>query len=242
MSRRDTIIISVLVNAALLAVLFITAVTSKNLPQDEVKQASSALLEETTIDAKELFSSNVENKETIEEKEMIPQEVQKQFMTLVDENEKNIKNEDEQIVYKLPEIAKNIEEAKQDVAASEISNLVNVTVRKGDTLEKIARANNVKVSEIVKANNLSNSFLKIGQQLVIPKQKVEKTAVTNIEQKPKTLSIAKDQPQYYTVKVGDNPYTIAVKHNLKLSDFLKLNNLDDKKAKKLKPGDKLRIR
>ena len=81
MSRRDTIIISVLVNAALLAVLFITAVTSKNPVQEDVKLSTSTHLEETTIDAKELFSAssaNIETKDFVPTKEMVPQEVQKE--------------------------------------------------------------------------------------------------------------------------------------------------------------------
>lgn len=256
MSRRDTIIISVLVNAALLAVLFITAVTSKNSAKEDAKIASSTILEETTIDAKDLFSANTENKDgvivenkdaqavvNVENKdaslikENIPQEVQKEFLSVIDENDKNIKPQEEKVLYKLPEALANVEEKKEEITP-EVTNKI-VTVKKGDTLEKIARVNKVKVSELTKANKLQNSFLKIGQQLVIPK-KAEKNIASNTESKAEY--IGKDQPEYYTLKVGDNPYTVAVKHNLKLSDFLKINNLDEKKARKLKPGDKLRIR
>jgi len=240
MSRRDTIIISVLVNAALLAVLFITAVTSKNKIQEEIKLSNATLLEETTIDAKELFSSNVENKDIIATKEFVPKEAQKEFITLVEENEKELKKEEEKIIYKLPQIAKNIQENKQ-IITPEITDSIKITVKKGDTLEKIARANNVKILEITKLNNLQNSFLRIGQQLLIPKQKL-KNENASVEQKSIAEILPKNQPEYYTIKVGDNPYTIAIKHNIKLTDILKLNNLDEKKAKRLKPGDKLRIR
>jgi peptidoglycan DL-endopeptidase LytF len=255
MSRRDTIIISVLVNAALLAVLFITAVTTKNSAKEDVKLSSSSVLEETTIDAKELFSSNVENSmenkdlvaltgsnttpTTIAANEMIPSEIKKEFATSLIENENIIKKEDEKVLYKLPEVAKSLEELKSEVSTNDVANSINVIVKKGDTLEKIAKANKTKVSDIIQANNLSNSFLKIGQQLVIPKKINEKNVSTETV---KTDLIAKNQPEYYTLKVGDNPYTVAVKHNLKLADILKINKLDEKKARKLKPGDKLRIR
>ena len=38
---------------------------------------------------------------------------------------------------------------------------------------------------------------------------------------------------YYTVKCGDNPWTIAMKHHMKVEELLKLNNLDNKSAKKI---------
>lgn len=248
MSRRDTIIISVLVNAALLAVLFITAVTSKNTVKEERKPAVCANLEETAVDAKELFSANNDNNQPDMANQGVFQEAQKEFVSLIKETQNEVKKEEENVVYKLPEIAQNLQEARQVLAPEAIASgtllktsCAKVTVKKGDTLEKIAKANKVKVSEMVKANNLANSFLKIGQELVIPKQNSQKRA-DSLDQKPKKEFIALGQPEYYTIKVGDNPYTIAVKHNLKLADVLKINNLDEKKARKLKPGDKIRIR
>jgi LysM repeat protein len=49
-------------------------------------------------------------------------------------------------------------------------------------------------------------------------------------------------PEYYTVKVGDNPWTIAKKHNLKVEELLKLNGLNEQRARKLKPGERLRVK
>ena len=59
-------------------------------------------------------------------------------------------------------------------------------------------------------------------------------------EKPKTEKI--ETAKYYTVKPGDNPWTIAMKHHIKVDDLLKMNDLDNHKAKKLRPGDKLKIR
>jgi LysM repeat protein len=50
------------------------------------------------------------------------------------------------------------------------------------------------------------------------------------------------QPEYYVIKSGDNPWTIARKFHIKFEDLLRLNNLDEEKAKNLKIGQKLRIR
>lgn len=50
------------------------------------------------------------------------------------------------------------------------------------------------------------------------------------------------EERYYTVKNGDNPWTIATKNHIKVEELLRLNGLDDAKAKKIKPGDRLRIK
>jgi LysM repeat protein len=257
MSRKKTIIISVLVNAALLAILFITALTSKNKHKNDQKIQNTALLEETTIDAKELFSPSSDAKDNltisdlaangmpaqnnnvanVATNEQNPQSVSQEYRSILDEKNSNI-SQNETITYKLPEI-----ESKQDV--NPISELplsvstIEVKVKKGDTLEKIARRNKVKVSEIIKMNNLSNSFLKIGQTLQLPAKNKDVTSKIASNSSTETKS---SLAEYYTIKIGDNPYTIAIKHNLKPNQLLKLNNLDEKKARKLKPGDKLRIR
>jgi nucleoid-associated protein YgaU len=53
---------------------------------------------------------------------------------------------------------------------------------------------------------------------------------------------AVEEGKYYIVKSGDNPWSIAIKNHIKFDELLRLNHLDEDKAKKLKPGDKLRIK
>jgi LysM repeat protein len=48
--------------------------------------------------------------------------------------------------------------------------------------------------------------------------------------------------EYYVLKSGDNPWTLARKFHIKFSDLLALNDLDEEKAKNLKVGQKIRIR
>ncbi len=50
------------------------------------------------------------------------------------------------------------------------------------------------------------------------------------------------QPEYYIVKSGDSPWKIARKFHLDFEDLLKMNGLNEEKAKNLKIGQKLRIR
>lgn len=47
---------------------------------------------------------------------------------------------------------------------------------------------------------------------------------------------------YYTVHEGDSAWSVALRHKMKVSDLLKLNDLDENSARKIKPGDQLRIR
>ena len=53
-----------------------------------------------------------------------------------------------------------------------------VKVKKGDVLERIARQNNVSVSDIMKINKLTSTRLKIGQVLKLPSAGSSKAAAT----------------------------------------------------------------
>lgn len=80
----------------------------------------------------------------------------------------------------------------------------------GDNLYSIARKNNTTVSELIQLNNLSSSNLSIGQRLKLPTV---------------TSSIPNDSNNYYTVKSGDNLYSIAQKYNTTVNELKDLNNL-----------------
>lgn len=111
-----------------------------------------------------------------------------------------------------------------------------VTVKKGDSLDKIARAHKTTVDELIKLNRLPSSFLKVGQVLKLPAEKAVAAAPS--------LNAAKgdSSPEYYVVRPGDNPWKVAMKHHIKVEDLLRLNNLTPEKARKLKAGDRLRVK
>ncbi len=71
---------------------------------------------------------------------------------------------------------------------------------------------------------------------VAPKAEKEQEAPLEL---PLNTETAKEE--YYIVKPGDNPWTIAKKNHMRVEDLLRLNNMDQAKAKKLRPGDRLRI-
>ena len=102
------------------------------------------------------------------------------------------------------------------------SNTINYTVKKGDSLYKIANAYNTSVTNIVNLNNLKNNNLSIGKVLKIP--------VTSGGTSPSM--------QTYTVKSGDNLYSIARKFNTTVDSIKKKNNLN---SNLLSVGQKLVI-
>lgn len=221
MDRKKTIITAVLINAGVLAVLLIAALVGQeevSIPEQQVVVAPEPLLPVETA---------------AKEEQPAPPLVQLPPAASVPVPE-------EQVVHKLPPPAVAVAEpeVKPEPKAVE-SGYIEVVVKKGDTLEKIARAHQTTVEEILKVNQLPSSFLRIGQILKIPAAKTLSTAPKLKPLPPKEKTAG---PEYYTVKVGDNPWTIAMRHHLKVDELLKLNGLNEEKARKLKPGDRLRIR
>lgn len=50
------------------------------------------------------------------------------------------------------------------------------------------------------------------------------------------------QEEWYVMKSGDNPWKVAKTNKIKFDDLLKLNGLNEERARNLKPGDRIRIR
>ena len=223
MDRKKTILVAVLINAGLLVVLFIAALTTEEESASEMSQMS--MVHET---AQPLFIEPVDLAVKPPPLATAPQLAPPEIPAVVLPP----------MVLESPPIAAAPSEPVVQASTAE-STYVEVTVKKGDSLEKIAKAHNTTVDELIKLNQLSNSFLRIGQVLKIPVGKTVMVATPKII-KPLQSEIASSE--FYTVKVGDNPWTIAMKHHMKVEELLKLNSLNEERARKLKPGDRLRIR
>lgn len=248
MSRRDTIIIAVLVNAGLLVVLFTTALKSDrtepeiaaNSAPQAPKVAELALPKESPLPKDEVDqvlsqfppSTTASTPATLAKKEAGPAP---------------LNFADDLKALSQPETASGFQAAGAPSLPNETvsfavekpaASLSEVRVKKGDVLEKIARVNHTTVEEIMKANHLTNTRLKIGQVLKIP----GKGAVAKSSSGEQNKTESEQGAKYYTVKKGDSPWTISVKNHIKVEELLKLNNLDEEKARRLKAGDKLRIR
>ena len=231
MSRRDTIIIAVLVNAALLMILFATAIRTGD-SKEEIKKKNSrgTELAVTPSVQDELLNEFVTSAPTI----TAPIG---QSLYPFEETEIVIAP---QPTYTSPPIVHNPPPTTPTNLSHSVekqdSPFVNITVKKGDFLEKIAKANNTTVASIMKASNLSSTQLKIGQVLKVPLTKGDKIPPASSPQSPSVSG------EFYIVKEGDNPWLIASRNKINLEELLRLNGLDDQKAKHLRPGDRLKIR
>ena len=90
------------------------------------------------------------------------------------------------------------------------SNITIYTVKRGDTLYSIAKQYDVSIDDLLEYNQLFNTILTIGQQLVIPID--DNSSDNNI---------------VYVVKNGDTLYSIAKRYNVDVDLLKNYNNLDD---------------
>lgn len=95
----------------------------------------------------------------------------------------------------------------EDYIIPTTTNVINYTVKKGDSLYQIANKYNTSVSAIMKLNNLTSNTLNIGQVLKIPSVSNGNATMT------------------YVVKKGDSLYSIAKKFNTTVDSIKKKNNL-----------------
>lgn len=253
MNRRDAIVVAVLINAGVLIVLFASALKSKTTgeqmaavnsssqmvheipliaeskekietPRDEVDQVLSQLA--MTNSQMKPAETHLENKSIATE--TAPVDFTADLNAFASSENKAEENTASQAVQEAPKMVTPAQEVRKP--------FTEIRVKKGDFLAKIARRHHCSVEELMKINHLKSSNLKIGQTLKIPNPAKN---TSSSQQK----SIPSDENAvYYTVRPGDNPWTIALKNKIKVEELLQLNNLDAEKAKRLKPGDRLRVK
>ncbi|BAE80922.1 cell wall binding muramidase [Chlamydia felis Fe/C-56] len=242
MNRRDTIIIATLVNVVLVLVLFTTAKQADKKNADVLLPPLPTKLVEVVPPSVEKVQEKVEKveKPVIES---VPQRVSKEEMAAQF-------SENKPVVVKaspaptIPQITAPVPVANPAPAEPKVQvaketpkkeGYATVIVKKGDFLERIAKANHTTVAVLMQINDLSSTQLKIGQILRVP--------VSDKQEETKNPQVKVAKPEdFYTVQEGDSPWTIALRNHIRLEDLLKMNDLDEQKARKLRPGDQLRIR
>lgn len=251
MTKRDMIIIAILVNTGLLAVLFMMAINSDSdtvtdpitiqqpIAEVTLNVPSQTVSEPTFTPPAQSDESDVSLKEFSTDPAPLP--------VLQEESASTHFDEEESLAEEAPKQVKPKLEAEQPKESEK--KVVEVTVKRGDSLDKIARANGTTIKEIKDTNKLTSTRLDIGQVLKVPVGS-KKSAPAQATSKPASKPAKKDENkqvassdiQYYTIKAGDNPWKIARQFHLKVDDLLKLNNMDEDKARNLKAGDKIRIK
>ena len=125
-----------------------------------------------------------------------------------------------------------------DAPATPAANLPAVPeyyrVKSGDTIMRIATAYGVSAESLINLNDLEDlGDIHVGQELKLPSGA---TSPNEALLAPRTV---KDSGNYYTVKSGDTPVSIAHKLHVVYADLLQLNKIED--PKKLKIGSRLKV-
>ncbi len=142
--------------------------------------------------------------------------------------------------------------------ASSAFGAVQYTVRKGDTLDSIAKKHQVSLKELRQANRVSPKHMKPGAKIVIP---VKASATSTAKKKsaappadmqdvkakkpaeeasePETAPDKKTEAVYHTVRKGDTLSSISREYSLTTADLKELNNLH---RNKLRSGQKLLVK
>ena len=92
-------------------------------------------------------------------------------------------------------------------------------VEKGDSLWNISKKFNIDIDELIALNNLQDLTIKLGQELLVPKQVIEN--------------------EYYIVQKGDTLWSISKEYNISIDKLKELNNL---KTNLLSIGQKLIVK
>ena len=109
-------------------------------------------------------------------------------------------------------------------------------VVEGDTLYKIARNYNVNLQDIIDLNNLgNNSFLELGQIILLPKGAINKKVIIK-----KNIKLASKKVFYHQTSKSEDLSIISEIHKITKEEINILNNLNN--TEKINPNIKLKIR
>lgn len=236
MNRKDTILMAVFINAGLLAFLFMLAVQLNDEKVEGKPESEQILAIQPEEQPKKYYTKEVREEEV--------DHVLNDFAATIAPPpisyaaEKPV--QEKVVVKETPPPVKTPTIAYTQKDTDKTEKYVDVTVKRGDALEKIARSNGTTVEAIKKANNLTSNQIAIGQVLKVPVG----TPKSAVEYKPqrKNEEVAVGDAQYYTIKEGDNPWKIARQFHVNYDDILRLNHLDEEKARNMKIGDRIRVK
>lgn len=239
MNRKEVIAVTVIINVILLSVLFFMAsrIDDEIAPSPEI---ASVPIYEKLLETKESSVTLAAKPRTVQETPVDEVDtVLRDFAAAVAASHQQKITKVEEPVPHLPPQVPNPPSPPvapiKNASYPSSQNMVEIIVKRGDFLQKIANQNGSTVEAIKMANNLKNDQLKVGQVLRIP-----------LISRPETIAMAaprlsENTPGTYKVKSGDSPWKIAKQFNVNAEEILRLNNLDENTAKNLKPGDVIRV-
>ena len=114
------------------------------------------------------------------------------------------------------------------------------TVRRGETLSHISRRYGTTLTNLLKANNLHNSRLKIGQRLRVP-YKITKYVLLKKGQKTRQFAVNRKNgtKAFHTLRKGETLSNVSRQYHVPLELLVQWNNISD--VRKVRAGKKLAI-
>jgi len=111
-------------------------------------------------------------------------------------------------------------------------------VKKGDTLDAIAKKYGANAEKIRSLNSIKTANLNIGQRLQIPLSGSDDNSIYSAPEKT-IANQSTPSSNYYVVKSGDSLWSIAKSQNLSVDALARMNNMNSKSALQL--GQKLLV-
>lgn len=112
------------------------------------------------------------------------------------------------------------------------------TVKRGDSLWKIANKYKISVSKLKSLNKLSSDIIHVGQKLTVSSIETKSPKSLSVKASIKSVSTKSNKSSKYIVKSGDSLWAIATLHGISINKLMKTNNLA---STLIYPGQKLVI-
>lgn len=263
MNLKELVLITVIVNVALLSLLFLLAnrvegPESPSIPQESFTMAGSSkpLYDESSGTTKGFIAADGRPATTFKDKE--PEQLFDEVdcvlrdlainygklrpqATPVASSAGSLATGNLSLAGASKPAAPSKEKATSPSAETEGGSGGEVIVKRGDFLEKIARQHQTSVEAIKALNHLTGDALRVGQILRLPPphKTTELAVASSSVTKEKE---AEPKEGFYRLKSGDNPWKVAKQFHIGLDELLQLNKLDESSARNLKPGDLLKVR
>ncbi|MBG9981942.1 LysM peptidoglycan-binding domain-containing protein [Aerococcaceae bacterium DSM 111020] len=120
---------------------------------------------------------------------------------------------------------------QQTIKQTSLAPMINV--QSGDTLYSIAQNNNLTVDQLQKLNNLNDTMIHPGQQLIVSEKQLSSNSVMTQARTVKAPS------SHVTVQAGDSLYRIAKNNNLTVEQLRQYNNIV---GDLIHPGQRLKVK
>jgi len=133
---------------------------------------------------------------------------------------------------------KRLASALLTLDSSQLVTFDRYSIKTGDTLSSIARRLGTKVDVLQRANGLKGSRIIAGDSLLVPRGEISESQFEAIGQNIEEAQIP--LPTSYTVRRGDNLWSIARRYNIRSADIIQMNDLSE--AALLHPGQQLVLR